>query len=265
MMKILIVCVNYNSYNELRLYLNSIIASARRANQVSVHVIVADNSTCCQNVEISDSKVKIQTITYNNIGYLGAAQIAIYSIKDLDTFDYVAISNVDLLVKEDFFEQLSTIVVDKKTAWIAPQIWSDYEDRDRNPKIIKRYSKKKLQILNLLYQYPILDWMYTNTFYKKKSKYRTYREQKIYAGHGSFILLTNEFFKCCHINYPIFLFGEELYLAELIMRAGLRVHYYPKLVVYDMEHVSTGKMKKIFYYKCNKESIDYILKTFYNE
>ena len=88
----------------------------------------------------------------------------------------------------------------------------------------------------------------------------------IYAGHGSFMMLTKHFFiHYKKIEYPIFLFGEELYLAELIRMADLRVRYVPGLEVIDMEHASTGKMKKAFYYKCNKESIDYILENFYNE
>ena len=88
----------------------------------------------------------------------------------------------------------------------------------------------------------------------------------IYAGHGSFMMLSKNFFEHYKkIEYPVFLFGEEIYLGELIRLAGMRARYVPSLEVIDMEHTSTGKMKKEFYYKCNKESIDYILDHFYNE
>ena len=63
------------------------------------------------------------------------------SIEDLSIYDYVAISNVDLLLKDDFLTQLSNLYVDKDIAWLAPKIWSNKEYRDRNPKIINRYSK----------------------------------------------------------------------------------------------------------------------------
>lgn len=265
--KLLIICVNYNSYSELLKYLNSINESAKCCNNIDVNVIIADNSSKMKHIDLRQFKsIEVSILNFNNKGYFGAAQAVMQSIEDLSIYDYVAISNVDLLLKDDFLTQLSNLYVDKDIAWLAPKIWSNKEYRDRNPKIINRYSKRRLRLINMMYKFPILDYLYTNTIYSHKAKYKDHSECDIYAGHGSFILLTQTFFKhYSQIEYPIFLFGEELYLAELIMRAGLRVHYYPKLVVYDTEHVSTGKMKKNFYYKCNKESIDYILKTFYNE
>jgi GT2 family glycosyltransferase len=93
----------------------------------------------------------------------------------------------------------------------------------------------------------------------------------IYAGHGSFILLTRAYFeKCGMIDYPVFLFGEELYLAEECRKHSLRVIYRPEICIYDSEHVSTSKLKKTlpfkktFYYQCNSDAIDYILANYYN-
>ena len=115
-----------------------------------------------------------------------------------------------------------------------------------------------------MYKFPILFYLYTATAYKRKKLAPHYDEMDIYAGHGSFMLLTRSFFrKYDKIEYPIFLFGEELYLAELVRKEGMRVRYMPNLKVEDNEHVSTSKMKKKFYFKCNTESIKYILETFY--
>lgn len=266
-MKILFICVNYNSYNELQNYLESIDSAACEANSPTVDVMIADNSSELKDIPCSlYNHILVKRKTFPNVGYLGAAQAIINEIDNIEDYDFVVISNVDILMAPDFLIKLETKKISEDIAWVATKIWSEDEKRDRNPKVLRRYSKRKLQFINLLYRYPILDWIYTNTMYRRKKIYNPSPECDLYAGHGSFMLFTRSFFKhYTKIHYPIFLFGEEVFFAELITKAGLRVHYYPDLVVNDMEHVSTGKMKKKFYYKCNKESVDYILKTFYNE
>jgi len=267
MHKVLIVCVNYNSYQELSSYLDSINGASKREKLVSVKVIVADNSPSLQVQSYNGyDSIDVETRHFDNLGYLGAAQSIINSSNDIREYDYIVISNVDLTLKKDFFEQLASLHFDEDVAMIAPQIWSEEEHRDRNPKIISRYSRTKLKILQMFYRYPILDRIYTRTAYQRKKKFAPTPERDIYAGHGSFMMLTRTFIeRCARLQYPIFLFSEEIYIAELIRSSALRVRYQPKLTVFDSEHISTGKMKKSFYYQCNEESLSYILKTFYNE
>ena len=187
------------------------------------------------------------------------------SMRVAKDYDYSIISNVDLMLEEDFFQKLADYNCSEDTGWIAPQIWSNLEERDRNPKVLNRYSLKKLQILRTFYQFPILDTLYTSTFYKKK-KYESHQAGQIYAGHGSFIILTRRFFELCgKIDYPVFLFCEEIYLAEMCRKAGLKVLYEPSLIVKDTEHASTGRMNHGFYCRCNYEAMQYIIKTFYQQ
>lgn len=264
---ILIVCVNYNSYVELEKYLESIEKSARESKRVIVEVVVADNSTIVRDFDTDRYKyinVKIQKL--DNIGYLVGAQLIINNISNILDYDYVAISNVDIIMKENFFVELSNCKIEKDVAWIAPQIYSSDENRDRNPKVLSRYPKKKLQFLYYMYRYPFLFYAYTLTAYKRKKLLPKYPTMNIYAGHGSFMLLTRSFFESYkEIHYPIFLFGEELFLAEEILKASKKVRYVPSLVIYDNEHVSTSTLKKKSYFKYNQESIKYILDNYYNE
>ena len=67
------------------------------------------------------------------------------------------------------------------------------------------------------------------------------------------------------MDYPCFLFGEEIYLAEHLRKRGLKTYYDPNLKVYDSDHVSTGKMKSKAYYQYNYKSIDMLLKEYFNE
>lgn len=264
-MKILIVAVTYNSYPELYSYLSSIEKSVEQSSETKVKVLVVDNSINKEDVDVNCFKsIKVEICPLNNKGYLGGAQHVINAQTDINQYDYVAISNVDIELSAYFFKKLQNYNLHDDIAWVATKIWSKAEGRDRNPKMMSRPSKKRLQVVNLMYRFPILDYLYTKTLYKRKTMYTPSPEMDIYAGHGSFMMLTNHFFEHYKkMEYPIFLFGEEIYLGELIRLAGMRVRYVPSLEVIDMEHTSTGKMKKAFYYKCNKESIDFILSTFY--
>ncbi len=264
-MRIAVVCVNYNSYNELEKYLASIDRSNKGVDGVTVDVFIADNSNGKEYVVNTQyENICVEQYYFDNLGYLGGASAVINNLQDVENYDYVAISNVDLQLSEDFFQVLKEKKTDDETAWIAPQIYSHDEDRDRNPKVMSRYSKRKLKMLYYMYKYPSLFYLYTATAYKRKKLAPKYDEMDIYAGHGSFMLLTRNFFmEYKKIDYPIFLFGEELFLAELIRNKGMKVRYMPSIRVEDMEHVSTSRMKKKFYFKCNTESIKYILDTFY--
>ena len=93
---------------------------------------------------------------------------------------------------------------------------------------------------------------------------KQYKQMDVYAGHGSFMIFTKAFFlKKPKLQYPVFLFGEEIYFAELMRSYSLKVTYIPRLKVFDKEHISTSKMKSDFYYKCNREAIKYLISTFY--
>ncbi len=61
----------------------------------------------------------------------------------ISEFDFVILSNVDLTLEKNFFNNLLKLSVEKSIGWIAPRILSEKENRDRNPKILTRPSYKK--------------------------------------------------------------------------------------------------------------------------
>jgi hypothetical protein len=132
-----------------------------------------------------------------------------------------------------------------------------------NPKISERYPYYKLKVLQFLHHHPCLHKLYSKTLHNRK-RIQSSTEGCIYAGHGSFIILTKMFIeRCGTINYPIFLFCEEIYLAELCRAAHLNVTYVPNLRIFDREHISTGKMSINEYSRLNYEAVSYILNEFY--
>lgn len=246
MKKIAIYCVNYNSYDSLERYMASIDEAVRcSATEVECHKFIADN-----------------TPPNENIGYFPAIRKLMQENPPFD-YEYVIISNVDVLLPQDFFTQLCALNVESDTGWIAPEIYSQTEHRDRNPKILNRYPKRKLEVLRTLFSFPPLYNLYTLTLYKSK-KLLTHKRGQIYAGHGSFIILTNEFMKRCGIiNYPVFLFCEEIYLGEECKQGNLKVMYEPSVKVIDSEHASTSSFRRSRYCRYNYDAICHILRTYY--
>jgi GT2 family glycosyltransferase len=241
--------------------------AAMRAVNAQIDIIVADNSTEKQDVVCQTPKNVSITIhpTTENLGYLGGI-INSMKISNLyfDEYIYVIISNVDVLLPPDFFAILLSYNKDKSLAWIAPKIISQKERRDRNPKILNRPVLNHIDRLRLLYKYPILYYLYTKTLYKRKKLQQENNRQEIYAGHGSFMIFTGNFIeKNREMEFPCFLFGEEIFLAELVRKNNKKVMYEPDIKVYDIDHVSTGKMSIKKLCQMNYDSLTKIKKHFY--
>lgn len=266
---ILIACVNFNTYNKLETYISSVIDSKIQSNlKLNIDILIGDNS--CNKKELNVSKIKDLNIHHifneRNFGYLGGVVEALSKTKlRPEDYRYFVISNVDLRVPITFFQDLFNTKFDPNIGWIAPSIISEKENRDRNPKIIARPSKMKMKITAFMYWMPVIHLFYSKFVYPgKKRDSHKYLNKKIYAGHGSFMLFTNSFTKKnVDLDYQSFLFGEEIFFAELNRISGLDTIYFPKLVVHDIDHVSTSKMKKSEYYKMNFQSIKYIIKRFF--
>lgn len=264
-MNLAIFCVTYNSYDETQQFLASIDRAAVKAKGTRFDVFVGDNTeTDVKEIVFPSRHFNLKTYGFRkNWGYFGAVS-RMMGQEDTAGYDFVVISNVDVTLDENLVSKLAQQETAENVGWIAPQIYSTLEQRDRNPKIMRRYSRRKLQVLRLFFRFPLLYRLYTHTAYRAK-KLRGHSPGFIYAGHGSFIILTRQYLqKCGTVSYPVFLFDEEIYLAEECLRHGLTVEYRPSLGVVDAEHVSTGKIRPKYYYRYNYEALTYILKTYYS-
>lgn len=266
MKEIAIFCVTYNSYKELSTFISSVDkASNLVRGKANISIFIKDNTS--ENYQSITPQAKYCTCQvladHTNNGYFGGVRELMKCV-DMNKYDFSIISNIDLELDEHCFENLCNLNVKEDTGWIAPQIYSSFEKRDKNPRNLQRYSLTRLRIIKILYKFPLLNLLYTQTAYKRKRFQKHKDGIEIYAGHGSFIILTKEFYKRCGIiNYPIFLFGEEIYLGETCLRVGLKVIYEPSIKILDSEHVSTKTLKKDFYNRCNLEAINYLIKNYY--
>lgn len=270
--KILFLCVNFNSYDELTDYLRTINNAKKECSNTQIDVLVADNSVQSHKeidtTEFDGINVNIFPY-YKNYGYLGGISKLINDnpkIK-LESYEYVIISNVDILLTDSFFSSLLNYIRAENVGWIAPKIISMKEKKDRNPKILKRLSKNQINILLFLYSNPILYNLYELLFYKlRRNKISTdYAEtMEIYAGHGSFMIFTGDFIQLNrNFHFPSFLFGEEIFFGELMSMQKLKVVYVPDIVVNDIDHISTSNLKNSYYCKLNHDSLTKIKDNYY--
>ena len=280
-MKVCILAVCHNSYDEAFLFLSSISDSVK-GTSVDLDVYFIDNSTEFnqRSVEVIQelrAGFSVKYIRSENLGYLPsiASNIEKYKVR-LQDYDYSCISNVDLALDSAFFTRLQQIEVNNEIGIYAPAILSSALHVDRNPKIVKRPSVSKLKLNRWLFKYAMSHLMLrlVNLARLKIEQHFKFgntphasalqaSSKMIYAPHGSFMILTKEFVKSDDkLNYPMFLFCEEIYLAEKAIEFGLCVNYRPDLVVYDSEHVSTSLMKPSSYRKQNFEALSYILTTY---
>ena len=102
-MRFLFVPVNYNSYDSLNAYIKAVGRALRTTDDetIQVDIHVADNSSEPMEVDQLDG-LTICVRHYDNPGYLSAALKTIYAA-DIPSYDYIIISNVDVLVDESFF------------------------------------------------------------------------------------------------------------------------------------------------------------------
>ena len=242
--RITILCVTYHSDDCCRKYTDSIRRAAEKVSDravVDIHVAVNDN---------------------DNRGYFGGIKELIRT--GYEESDYVIISNVDLLMQEDFFEHLLELKLNDEIGCIAPSIYSESEQQERNPEYAVRPQKSRLRIARLLYIHPLVFHLYKNLVYRKRQPKKTpSADCYIYAPHGSFMIFTNDIWlRRVVMNFEPFLYGEEIYLAEQLKKAGMKTLFAPKLRIRDLDHISTSTLPSKLICKCHREALGFILKDF---
>ncbi len=282
MTEILIIAVTYNTYKQSIQFLKSIEAQ----KCTNVKVVLVDNSDTKLDLSFKENikSLKID-VTYLkseiNLGYFGGADYGLSVFLQNNSLpNWVIVSNVDIAFNQiDFFEKLLNINLPETVAVIAPSIISNKWKTDANPKILNRYSKQKMNFYLFVCGNVYFQNVYSAlSFLKKKLKYLSQKyfkkslikkeiiNKKIYAPHGSCIIFNKKYFKLGgNLKHFSFLFGEEIFVAETLIKLHLEALYEPKLTVTDYEHASTGFFysNKIASYM--KQSTHDIINHYYNK
>lgn len=252
-MKILIVCVNYNSYDVLLDYLASIDKSASNVlNKCKVVTCVADNTVSdIQNITYTPQFFDIKIFSHHkNYGYMGGA---VEVLKELGfsyvgAFDYLIISNVDVILDVSFFEVMLS-KDDPEVGWIVPSIYRIYNNMsNENPFLLNKPSLSRFKKYMFLYRHPFMCGLqtYISQYINSKKKNRQSGKVSplpIYAGMGSIFIFTKRMIQVSYpFEFPCFMYGEELYYGYLVEKNKLKTVFYPDIKAYDICSVSTSKL-----------------------
>jgi GT2 family glycosyltransferase len=233
---VVFIPVNYNSDRETCVQLERF---AELEDQCRLFVCVVDNTqrNAGDSLEIPKSQNVCVVRSPRNLGYFGGAAYGLSQyLHDHAMPDWVVVSNVDLLITDpQFLRKLAVLKCAPHMGAVAPRMhlykwlyrsWLGLNAHELASAVFHRLRSAVAQI--------------TPT---KLSPSRDV-SRKIYAPHGSFVVLSKEYFRAGgSLDFPCFLFGEEIYLAESLRQLGLDVIYEPSLEVVHQEHKSTKLLK----------------------
>lgn len=220
-----------------------------------------------------------------NLGYFGGANFGLKSyLAHSPLPEWVIICNVDIEFRDPrFFATLRELEGTEGIGVVGPKIWSARFQRDVNPKIKERPTRRRMLFYKVIFGNYYLQAAYefvSAAKYGLKAQIRGARARMlkqpednvpsngshpIYASHGSCMIFNRRYFVAGgSIEYPVFLFGEEIFVAETARQLGLSVVHCPQLWVFDKEHASTGgatRSRKVAGYM--NEATQYLVQKYF--
>lgn len=271
----LLITVNYKGTSSTI----DLLASIHRAeDSCRVDVLIVDNGSQAE----ERSKLQEAVARYPNVklvnsdknrGYFGAAKFGLdhYLEQGHVLPNWTIVCNHDLVLSDvKFFTKL--FYSDQSVGVIAPRIQVIADGADQNPFMRSRPGRLRWASLRFIYSnYPCAfswDWLSR----QKRKLLRLWKEvrqqpkrdsnlhrEDIYAPHGSFFIFSQRFFsEGGYLDENLFLYGEEICVAEICRSLGLRISYDPALSVLHHEHLSTGRGITRFSYNCQKQALLYL-------
>lgn len=182
-----------------------------------------------------------------NLGYFGAARFALQE-RDVSGVDFVIVSNVDVVPgSPQTLESLRALKIDPDVAVVAARIRSTRDGRDQNPHLRQRPTPSAQRRRRFLMCTPASAQIAIVVSHARRRLVRSKPQvaaQDIYAAHGSFVILTQWFFaRGGTLDHPLFLFAEEITIAERVAAMGMRTAYRPEVEVLHIEHGQMGILR----------------------
>lgn len=181
-------------------------------------------------------------IPIQNKGYSYGNNIGIKHVKNIYDFDYLVISNSDIII-----ESLEDIQIRETHAIYAPDI-TLLNGKKQNPNIVF-YSRLHFTLLDLAYKHKSRICLtaahvfsrITREFFLFYNKHSTQKKYRIFSCHGSFFLITKSAVLSLYpiLNEKMFLYNEEGYLAFNCKSKNIPIFYTPSLKVTHLEGAST--------------------------
>ncbi|MDI6688138.1 MAG: glycosyltransferase [Desulfobacterales bacterium] len=281
---ILTICVNYHNDEQTVRFIHELLAQRDVSDQM---VIIVDNSeppmveSPLRDLAHTDPRILLRH-PGRNLGYYGAAAWGLCEyLKKFPLPEWIIICNTDIeLIQIDLLSNLCALHSASHYAVIAPAIISTASGRDLNPYMRTRPTRFRMHFYKWTFRYyPISITYQLLALLKNKilfilkhvlvrsnanSDQRFLGPQQIYAPHGSFVAYKRKFFESGGtLNHGVFLFGEEIFIAETAKRLGLTIAYDPRLQIKHQEHSTTNVFKSRKILGFVREAAEYCADMFF--
>lgn len=240
MKKIYIVMINYNRQEITVNCLDSLLKISR--DGFELNTIIVDNYPENRiNIDESKySKINLKIIfSSENSGFSGGMNLGIRDALK-NGADYVLIHNNDTFVKEDFLKKLFDFAEEKKdTGIVAPKIYfakgfefhKDRYKENEKGKVIW-YAGGKIDWANVIGQHIGVDVVDHGQFDKVSETEHA---------SGCCMLIKKEVFeKIGMFDEKYFLYYEDADLCVRTKKAGFKIYYLPKSIIWHKNGGSTG-------------------------
>jgi len=281
---ILTICVNYHNDEQTLRFVRQLLGQKCLCDQ---KVVIVDNSETpvAEGALWDEAGTNERICLYHpgkNLGYYGGAAWGLREYtKKFPLPDWVIVCNTDMqFVRADFLSNLCALYSTSEHAVVAPAIISGASGRDLNPFMKERPTRARMHFYKwafryypLLMTYQVLGLVknkiqFMSTFAGPRSKASSEEKvrlpQQIYAPHASFVIYNRKYFTCGGtLDYSVFLYGEEIFIAETVKRLGLTILYDPRLEVLHLQHATTNIFKSRRIPNFMKEAAEYCADTFF--
>ncbi len=265
-MNLLVLATHYRNQPEVLQFAEQLFAQATQA-QVSCRLLVADNSNDWVDRTILPPGMTVIGTGGKNLGYLNGCHFALESGAARTQVDWVAVANTDISFAPAFFTTLAETHWPDNVGIVAPRITRD-DGVEQNPHLSCRPTCARMRFYTVAYRRTwglrLLERL--EVLRPRRRACRERRQTGIYAPHGSLMLIRRSFFECGgHLDYPAFMYGEAIHLAEQARRAGLRVQFAPDLRAWH--HAGAVTSRQALSQRCawKLQSACYLYETYFSE
>ena len=270
MSKIIITVVNYFGDEALIAFIEKELLSQQ---DISLTIAIVDNGSDKNLLQAYSEKYS--NIVYLkpevNLGYLGAAYFAYFNLieKEKRSFNYFILSNFDLTLPHNHaLSQLTERAKVNAFSVFGPQIINLPDKGTSNPMYADRLHISHIKRLLFVNSNHLisLGYQFLHRLKKKQSSASMPTSQACYAIHGSMMCFDAAFFeKGGTLNYPSFLYGEEIFIAEQCLENKISLGFISEVVVEHHEHATTGKWKSRLHMQFLHDSLSWLKNQYFTK
>jgi len=260
--EILLTMVHFRDQSAVLAFTDKALRAAR-ASGVALECAVADNSGDWDD-NVPTPQGLIVTKPGRNLGYLNGCAHAFeawranHQLQPLP--EWIAVMNTDLTLADDFFDRLRATAreLPEDVGLVGPDVRLP-DGTPQNPFLRARLSPQRIRQSRALFSNSFTGgfWQATHRLRTAiKQRLKQYRRppsrgindeptefpkwERIYAPHGSFMLLNRRYFELGgSLECRSFMYGEEIHLAERCRRLRLSAVWIPLLNVRHDAKTST--------------------------